>query len=473
MNGQDLRNSILQLAVQGKLVERREDEGTAKVLLKQIEAEKEQLIKEKKIRRQKALPKITEDEIPFEIPRNWEWVRLTDLTLYIKAGGDKPKDFVKEKTEIHKVPVIANGVLNDGVIGYTKEARIEESCITVSGRGTIGFSFIRTEPFTPVVRLIVLNMSKSIEQNYILYVLSILLEKGVGTSIKQLTVPMVKPKLIPLPPLKEQKRIVSKIEELMPFVEEYDKAFTGVTELNKKFPEDMQKSILQYAIQGKLVEQREEEGTAEVLHQQIQREKKRLIEEGEIKKTKAFPEITEEEIPFNIPEGWKWVRLGEVFQINPRNNVDDDTNVSFIPMALLEEGYQSEFIFDVRSWSDVKKGYTHFCNGDIVMAKITPCFQNLKSAVMINLENGFGAGTTEFHVFRAYHDISLEYFLWFIKSPVFVSTCVANMTGTAGQQRVGRQTIENYVVPLPPLKEQKRIVKKIEEMMTYAEQLIK
>ena len=118
--------------------------------------------------------------------------------------------------------------------------------------------------------------------------------------------------MFPLAPLEEQKRIVAKIEELMPYVDKYDVAYSEVEKLNKKFPEDMQKSILQYAIQGKLVEQREEDGTAEDLYKQIQEEKKKLIKEGKIKKTKDLPEITEDEIPFDIPENWKWVRLGDL-----------------------------------------------------------------------------------------------------------------------------------------------------------------
>lgn len=117
---------------------------------------------------------------------------------------------------------------------------------------------------------------------------------------------------IPLPPLEEQKRIVAKIEELMPYVDKYDEAYSEVEELNKKFPVDMQKSILQYAIQGKLVKQREEDGTAEELYQQIQEEKVKLIKEGKIKKEKKLPKITEDEILFDIPENWKWVSVGQV-----------------------------------------------------------------------------------------------------------------------------------------------------------------
>jgi len=491
MNGQDLKNSILQLAIQGKLVEQREEEGTAKELLEQIETEKEALIKEKKIKKQKALPEITEDEKPFEIPENWEWVRLGNICEKIGSGSTPTggKSVYKESgiKFLRSQNIYNNGLRLKGVAYIPEELNKQGSVVkpkdillNITG-GSIGRCALVPGDFDVAnVNQHVMIIRNLIPENrfllhYILvssYIQSMIMSVQVGVSREGLSAEKLKRFLIPLPPLAEQKRIVEKIEELMPYVEEYDKAYTEVTKLNKKFPEDMQKSILQYAIQGKLVEQREEEGTAEELYQQIQEEKERLIEEGEIKKSKALPEIMEEEIPFDIPENWKWVRLGEIFQINPRNNVENDTNVSFIPMALLEEGYQSKFTYDVKSWGDVKKGYTHFSDGDIVMAKITPCFQNLKSAVMANLENGVGAGTTELHVFRAFHDICIEYFLWFLKSPIFITTCVANMTGTAGQQRVGTQTITNYVVPLPPLEEQKRIVEKIEEMLTYTGKLI-
>lgn len=231
--------------------------------------------------------------------------------------------------------------------------------------------------------------------------------------------------------------------------------------------QDLMKSVLQLAIQGKLVEQRNDEGTAEELYQQIKEEKAKLIKEGKIKKEKPRRVVTEDEISFEIPENWKWVRVGEIFQINPRNNLKDDVSVSFIPMTLLEAGYQNKFSYEVKKWGEVKNGFTHFKDSDIVIAKITPCFQNLKSAIMKDLKNGFGAGTTELHVFRPYNNLCLEYFMWFIKSPVFISNCVANMTGTAGQQRVGKEFIANHLVPLPPLEEQKRIVTKIEELIPY------
>lgn len=451
MNAQDLKNSILQLAIQGKLVEQREEEGTAKELLKKIDAEKKQLIKEGKIKKQKALPDIKEDEIPFDIPESWEWVRLIDLTLFIKAGGDKPKDFLKSKTETHTVPVIANGIQNDGIIGYTKEATIEESCITVSGRGTIGFSCLRTEPFTPVVRLLVINISDQLNNKYVQNVLTALLERGVGTSIKQLTVPMIEPKLIPLPPLAEQKRIVAKIEELMPYVDKYDVAYSEVEELNKKFPEDMQKSILQYAIQGKLVEQREEDGTAEDLYKQIQEEKKKLIKEGKIKKTKALPEITEDEIPFDIPENWKWVRLGNLISISSgkgltsKQMIDGDVPV-FGGNGIT--GYHN--IGNVSKETVVIGRVGYYCGS----VHITPTNAWIT-------DNAFITTYPENHIDRSY----LIYILRHLN--------LGRDSNATAQPVVSGKKIYPILFPLPPLEEQKRIVQKIEELLPYTKQLIK
>lgn len=481
MNAQDLKNSILHFAIQGKLVEQREEEGTAKELLEKIEAEKKQLIKEGKIKKQKAFPAIKEDEIPFDIPESWEWVRLIDLSLFIKAGGDKPKDFLVSKTETHTVPVIANGIQNDGIIGYTKEATVEESCITVSGRGTIGFSCLRTEPFTPVVRLLVLNISNQIDQKYIQNVLSALLERGVGTSIKQLTVPMIGPKLTPLPPLEEQKRIVAKIEELMPYVDKYDKAYSEVEELNRKFPDDMQKSILQYAIKGKLLEQREEEGTAEELYQQIQEEKKKLIKEGKIKKTKALPEITEGEIPFDIPESWKWVRLGELalyLDAGKSPNCVKQSVVSDEWGVITTTSIQCNFFdqsqnkilpssFDVKEEMQVK-------TGDVLITRAGPtnrtgvaCFVhditfNLilsDKTVRVNLSDEY---LDKRFISQAINSSSIRHYI------------IHMMSGMDKQQvNISQDKIRNIIIPLPPLNEQKRIVEKIEELLPYTKQLVK
>lgn len=233
-------------------------------------------------------------------------------------------------------------------------------------------------------------------------------------------------------------------------------------------PQELKNSILQLAIQGKLVEQRPEEGTAEELFAQIQEEKQRLIAEKKIKKEKPLSEITEDEKPFDIPESWMWVRVQAITCLNPKNDLQDELEVSFIPMALVDDGYRNNHSFEIKKWGDIKKGFTHFADGDIGIAKITPCFQNRKSVVFRNLKNGYGAGTTELSIVRVVNDLlSRDFLLWFFKSAYFIENGVKSFTGTAGQQRIHKDYLSMCCFPLPPLAEQKRIVAKIEELLPY------
>ena len=169
----------------------------------------------------------------------------------------------------------------------------------------------------------------------------------------------------------------------------------------------------------------------------------------------------DDEIPFEIPDSWEWVRMGSLFTVNPRNAVPDDTTVGFMSMPLLQDGFNNSHTFEEKSWKDVKSGFTHFADNDVVVAKITPCFQNRKSAVIRNLPNGYGAGTTELHVLRDCTKILyMPYFLLLCKTHAFIQDGMKNFSGTAGQQRVGKDFISYYLVPLPPVEEQKRIVQK-------------
>lgn len=213
----ELRKAILHLAVSGQLVSQIPSEGTCEDLYKQIQAELSGF------KKRKPLPEIADEEIPFDIPKSWKWARLADISKNLSAGGDKPKDFTKEKTEQNTVPVIANGETNEGIIGFTKEARVTEISVTVSGRGTIGYSVVRDYPYTPIVRLLVITPPGGVLPQYIQFVFSSLFEGGLGTSIPQLTVPMITPKPIPLPPLPEQERIVQKTTELLGLVNELEK----------------------------------------------------------------------------------------------------------------------------------------------------------------------------------------------------------------------------------------------------------
>ena len=237
----------------------------------------------------------------------------------------------------------------------------------------------------------------------------------------------------------------------------------------------MRAKILDLAIQGKLTDQRQEDGNARDLVKAIQAEKEKLIKEKKIKKEKPLPEITEEEKPFEIPDNWEWVRLGDICQINPRNHVqDENVNVSFLPMALIGEGYGSNYCPEIRKWKDVKKGFTHFANNDVVLAKISPCFQNLKSAVMNNLINGIGAGTTELHVLRRYsHTLNPEYLLCFVQNQNLIKDGIKTFKGVVGQQRISKDFIKEYLCPLPPLAEQQRIADKVSALFAQLDAIDK
>ena len=237
-------------------------------------------------------------------------------------------------------------------------------------------------------------------------------------------------------------------------------------------PQELKNSILQLAIQGKLVEQRPEEGTAEGLCRQARAEKRRLIQEGKIKKEKPVPELTEGEVPFHIPKSWKWVRLGDIVQFKPKNDLEDNTEVSFVPMALISDGFQNRHSWEIRQWKEVKRGFTHFSEGDIGIAKITPCFQNRKSVIFSGLLHGHGAGTTELSVVRVIGDLlSREYLLYFFKSAYFIGNGVKSFSGTAGQQRIHKDYLPMCPFPLPPLEEQRRIAARLKELLSLCEQL--
>ena len=242
----------------------------------------------------------------------------------------------------------------------------------------------------------------------------------------------------------------------------------------------LKNSILQWAIQGNLVPQDPNDEPASVLLDKIRQEKERLIKEKTIKRDKnasiiyrgednsyyekilATGEVKciDEEIPFEIPQGWEWCRVSSLFQINPKVVAEDNTSAAFIPMEAISAGYDSEFRYYEKKWGEIKSGYTAFADNDIAFAKITPCFQNRKSAIFEGLPNGIGAGTTELKILRTYGETINRWFvLYFLESPYFIDE--ATFKGTANQQRIIVGYLENKLFPVPPLAEQERIVSKI------------
>lgn len=208
--------------------------------------------------------------------------------------------------------------------------------------------------------------------------------------------------------------------------------------------------ILTLAVQSKLVPQDASDEPASVLLKKIRAEKDRLIADGKIKRDKPLAGIAEDEKPFELPTGWEWSCLATIGVINPRNDATDDTAASFVQMSSIPVAFSEPHISEERAWCDIKSGFTHFAEGDVGVAKITPCFENGKSTVFKNLRNGIGAGTTELHIVRPLCGVIPQYVLLFLKTPTFLIGGEGGMTGSAGQKRLARAYFENTLFPVPP-----------------------
>ena len=232
----------------------------------------------------------------------------------------------------------------------------------------------------------------------------------------------------------------------------------------------LRRFILDLAVRGKLVPQDPHDEPAAELVKRIAVEKARLVKSGEIKKPKALPEMLDDEPPFLLPPKWRWSQIAELGIINPRNNASEDLTASFVPMPMIPAEYGLENQHQPRPWAEIKKGYTHFAEGDVGLAKITPCFENGKSTVFRELTGGLGSGTTELHIVRPLF-VNPDYIIVFLKCPHFIGTGIPRMTGTAGQKRVPIEYFANSPLPLPPLAEQHRIVAKVDELMGLCDRL--
>ena len=475
MTPEQLKASILQYAIQGKLVEQRPEEGTGEELYQQIQAEKQRLIKEKKIKKEKTLAEITEGEIPFDIPDSWKWVKLGDCTGYAQTKEKvSPKDITGDMWSLDLEDVQKD---TGAILVKTKASERKISGDKVKfHKGQVLYSKLR--PYLKKILVapdggictpeLVPFDTYLIDENYIAYVLRsphidyVINSVTYGVKMPRVGTDTMTNLLIPLPPLAEQKRIVAKIEELLPYVDRYATAYEKLDQFNAKFPNDMKKSILEYAIQGKLVEQRAEEGTGEELYRQIQAEKQQLIKEGKIKKEKPLPEIVEDEIPFDIPESWKWVRLSEI-------------------ISVLGDGIHGTPVFD-------EMGDYYFVNGNnlakghIVFKADTKkvSFDEYENTILISINGTIGnyafyagepiiLGKSACY-FSVLTGVDKEYVRHLINTKFFMDYAVKEATQTT-IKNVSLKAMRMLPVPLPPLAEQKRIVAKLEEILPLCERL--
>lgn len=486
MTPQELKNSILQLAIQGKLVEQRPEEGTAKELYQRIQEEKKKLIKEGKIKKEKPLPEITEDEIPFDIPNSWKWVRVGDIGSW--SAGATPS-----RTQLDyyggNIPWLKTGDLNDGYVTNIPETitdlAFEKTSVRLNPVGsvlmamygaTIGkLGILQVEATTNQACCACIAFT-GIYNKYLFYFLMAyrkeFIKMGEGGAQPNISKEKIINSLFPLPPLAEQKRIVAKIEELLPYIDRYEKAWSRLEDLNKRFPVDMQKSILQMAIQGKLVEQRPEEGTAEELYKQIQAEKKELIKAGKIKKGKPLPEIAEDEKPYEIPETWEWVKLGNVCTIarggSPRPIKDyittAENGVNWIKIGDTEKNgkYISSTAEKIKPSGVSKSRMVH--SGDFLLTNSMSFGRPYILKVDGCIHDGWLVISQPTKIFNR------DYLYWLLSSNFAYIQFCGKVSG-AVVKNLNSDKVANSVFPLPPLAEQKRIVAKLEEILPLCDKL--
>ncbi|ADQ60429.1 restriction endonuclease subunit S [Lactobacillus delbrueckii subsp. lactis] len=466
MTPDQLKASILQYAMEGKLVSQDPDDEPASELLKKIQQEKMKLVKEKKIKKTKPLPAISEDEIPFEIPDSWEWVRLEEIAYTI---GNKTNQ-IKEKEVLPKGKFRVVSQSKEKIIGYyddeSKLLRVDGDCIVFGDHTAlvkyIDFDFIIGADGTKVFKCF-----KRTDTKFIFYVLEFALQSIEKISGYSRHYKYLKNKCLPLPPLAEQKRIVDKLDRIMPLIDEYAKSYTHLAEIDSSFNDRMKKSILQYAMEGKLVPQDPSDQPASELLAEIQQEKTQLVKEKKIKKTKPLPEISEDEILYEIPESWVWARLSDVTNYIQRGKspkYSNDSDLYVLSQKCIQwSGISLEKARSVSSefW-DKLEDYRFVQSGDLLWNST-----GLGTVGRINIVDQEVAGyPVDSHVtiVRSSSLIDSRYLLRYLMSPVIQFNLSDYLTGSTKQKELGKESIEKILVPIPPLAEQKRIADKIDQI---------
>ena len=466
MDTKKLRQKILDLAIHGKLVPQDPNDEPASVLLERIRAEKERLIKEGKIKRSRKTAKTSDtphyENVPFEVPKGWVWTTLEEITSKIGSGSTpKGSNYSEEGIPFFR----SQNVYNEGLVYEDikfisdathqlmigTEVHSKDLLLNITG-GSLGRCAIVPADFQigNVSQHVCIIRSILVLSSYVhTFILSPFFKKTMnitGSGREGLPKYNLEKMFLPIPPLKEQERIIKEIEHWFTFIDTIEQSKVNLQTAIKQ----TKSKILDLAIHGKLVPQDPSDEPASEL----------------LKRINPKAQITcDNEHNGKLPPNWTFTKIKNVFEINPKTQADDNLDVAFVPMANISDGYRNLFTYDKRKWRSIKSGFTHFQNGDIAVAKISPCLENRKSVVFSSLPNGLGAGTTELHIFRSL-GIDVFYALYFFKTNNFINQCIGTFNGVVGQQRIGKAIIENISFPLPPLSEQKRIVCKIEDLFS-------
>ena len=532
MNGKQLKNSILQWAIQGKLVPQDPNDEPASVLLDKIRQEKERLIKEKKIKRDKNASiiyrgednsyyekmfatgevKCIDEEVPFEIPKGWEWCRLNDLALYRKGpfGSSLTKSmFVAKSNQSVKVYEQKNAIQKDFRLGdyYISKEKFEAmqsfivkpNDIIVSCAGTIGETYLLPLD-APVgiinqalmrVTLFDLSMAEYWQMYFAYMLLNEAQMKGAGSAIKNIPpFEYLKAVLVPVPPLSEQSRLVERYNLLLSLIAKYESEADKLNCLNLNIYDKLKKTVLQEAIQGKLVQQIAEEGTAQKLLEQIKTEKQKLVKEGKLKKSALNDSVIfcgddnkyweksedgavciDEEIPFEIPSNWAWVRLDDICSFIHRGKSPQYSPIKKYPVVAQKCNQWAGFSIEKAKFIEPKSitSYNdeYFLQDRDLMWNSTGLGTLGRMAIYYTILNPYELAVADSHVtvIRPYktHIVS-EYLYYYFASNTVQSVIEDKSDGSTKQKELATKTVKSYLVPLPPFVEQLRIVQKIKSV---------
>jgi len=482
MNAQQLRNSILQEAIEGRLVPQDPNDEPASALLERIREEKRRLVKEGKLKKKDLVETpISEDEKPFEIPESWEWVRLREISSYRRGSFPQPYTDLTSYGGPDSMPFVQVADVEENEYRLKRQTKktisqkampfsvfVPNGTVVVTLQGSIGkVAITQYDSYVDRTLAIFEHIYGHINKLFFSIILKNKFENEAlyarGATIKTITKEEFQSFLLPLPPLAEQKRIVAKIEELMPKVEEYGKAQEALDKLNAELPEKLKKSILQEAIEGRLVPQDPNDEPASVLLDKIRKEKAQLVKEGKLKKKDLVETpISEDEKPFEIPESWEWCRVGDISEsfIGLTYKPSDVSECGWIVLrsSNIQNG-QLDYNDIVKVNIDVPEKL-HVKQNDIIICARNGSKKLVgKSAIVRSVDV-----PTTFGAFMAICRTSFyEYMAKYLLSPLFFAQ-LRKESDTTTINQLTQKNFNKYLVPLPPLSEQQRIVAKIEEL---------
>ena len=461
MDTQKLRQRILDLAIRGKLLPQDPNDEPASVLLDRIRAEKERLIAEGKLKRPKAKKSTDKSHYqnftpPFDIPESWQWVRLGDYVIN-RDGERVPIASTIRSKQSNKIYDYYGAA---GAIDKVDNYIFDERLLLIGEDGANLLSRTKDNAFFADGKYWVNNHAHVLDSSdkfllefVALYINTIPLDDYItGSAQPKLSQDNLNNIHLPIPPIEEQRRILTMIESLMSIICE-------IRESKQQLSQSIaltKSKILDLAMQGKLVPQDPaDEPAAEML--------RRVNPKAKI--------ITDNPHYTQLPDNWALTRIKDVFEVNPKNKASNNIQAGFVPMASIHDGYSNKFHYDVKQWGEIKSGFTHFADGDIAVAKISPCLENRKSMILRELPNGIGAGTTELLIFRSTILIP-EFSLLFFKSNNFIKCCTGTFNGVVGQQRVGKSIVEDIHIPIPPLNIQRTIVQGVQEWFNCLDNIL-